>query len=107
MTYQTIDTANVTSLDGLLTYVSNQVPLFIPMMLFAIFMIITITTYFGTRRLRGDSDIWASATAGCLVSFVIGTFMTLGAGIINLPTLVSLVVFLIIGIVLLFTSRER
>ena len=46
MTYQTLTEFNATGMDGMLVYVATVVPIFIPLVLFSFFTIITLATYF-------------------------------------------------------------
>lgn len=105
--YTNIFDYNLTGVDNLLTYVAVQVPAFIPLLLFAIFFIITLSIYFGTKRLNGQGDFFASMAVGSLVTTVIAGLMTLKDGLINTYVLAFCVVLTIVSVVILIFSKER
>jgi len=106
MTYQTIQEYNATGLDGIFVYLANAVPLFIPMMLAAIFFLITLSVYFGTKK-YGTGDFFAAATAGGLVTSIIATIMTFTAGMVNLPVLMICIAVTILFFIGMMAKRER
>lgn len=112
MTYQTIfDYTNQTGtkgLTGILTYVATAVPLFAPILLFSIFLIIMFGSYYSSIRTRGYGDLLGSfAVAGVITALLsIILYMIQPAVVDTLTVLVSIIVA-IIGVVAIFTSNER
>lgn len=115
MAWQEFQSFNQTDLAGLFLYpagiknlTTGQVGIgFIPMILFALFVIVLFSTFFTQKRFTGREDFFASfATAGFFTA-VIALIMTLVDGLINNYTLTFTVVIAIIGVILLFFSRDR
>jgi len=102
----TIQDMNVTGLDGVLIYIANAVPIFIPTLLIAIWIGVTTVIYFGTRKF-GQGDIFVAFAAGGFLTFVIGVIMTLSFGIINNYTLVTIAGILIVSALIGLTKRNR
>lgn len=89
MAYQTLDSINTSEgLHTFYTYVNSTVPIFTPMVLFGLFMVMLLGSYFSALRLRGDANFSSHfAVSGFFIS-VIAVFMSFIPGMINLPTMV-------------------
>ena len=97
MTYTDLGTANVTTLSGLFVYISQEVPIFIPMMLLSLFLITLFASYYAQQRARGEGNFWGSfAVSGYLVS-VVSVVMSLIPDLINPFYVVVCIVIAIIG----------
>ncbi len=107
MAYTNAFDYNITGIDNILVYVATEVPMFIPLLLFTICLVITLGTFFGTKRLAGQGDFFASLTVGSLVTTVLAGFMTLRDGLINSYTLAFCVVLSIVCVAMLMFSKER
>lgn len=105
-TYLTIQEYNVTGLDGILIYLSTAIPLFIPIMLIAIYLAVSMMIYLGTRKF-GQGDIFAALSAGGFFTAVVGTMMTLTFGVINYYVLTMVILILILSFIILFLRRNR
>lgn len=107
MALQTIQEFNVTTLDGLFIYVMTISPVFVPIMLFSIFMVVALGTFFSQQRLTGRGDFAASfATAGWFVTIISAGILSLVSNLVNVTTLVVCVSVSIIGtIILLYSDR--
>ena len=105
--YQTFTEFNNTGMDGLFLYPASVVPSFIPLVLFALFVITLMATFFSQKRLSGRGDFLASFSVASFFTAVIAFSMTLVDGLISLPTLVITVAVAIIGVVLLITGKEK
>jgi len=107
VTYTEIGNVNITGFDEIIVYVATAVPIFIPAMLIAVFIMFTFAIYFGTRKFSGQADFWSAASAGGFVTTVIGTIFTFTAGIINKYTLSILTILFILSFVFLLPKRNR
>lgn len=105
--YQTWEEFNKTGVDNILVYASQTVPVFIPFFLFVLFLIITMGTYYSTRKLGGEPDFFASATIGAFIVSITALLLTLKEGIINTYTLMVICIITTIMFVLLFWSKSR
>jgi uncharacterized membrane protein YiaA len=94
-------------MDNVLLYVATVLPSFVPIFLFMLALVITLGTYFGSRRLGEEGDFFASATVGTFITTILAYFMTLKEGLINLPTLVTCFVITLICFIMLFVTRGR
>lgn len=106
-TYQTLDDANVTSLAGLLSYVSDAVPIFVPMLLFTIYVISGLASYFSQQRLTGEGDLFASLASAGLLTFVVSIIMSLIPNFINITYVIICLVVAIVGGIIYFFSQDK
>lgn len=107
MVYQTFQEFNNTGLTGLFLYPASVWNGFIPLVLFALFSIVFMSTFFSQKRLTGRGDFLASfAVAGYFIA-VVSFVMSMVEGLISLPTLVICVTIAIIATILLITNTER
>jgi hypothetical protein len=107
MTYETLDSINTSEgLHTLYTYANSVVPILTPLLLFGLFLIVMMVSYFSSIRLRGDANFSASfAVAGFFIATV-GTFMSFIPGMINLTTLVVCYGIAIIGFMWLILDKN-
>ncbi len=77
MTYKTLE--NVTDLDlkGLLQFPSQDTPIFWPMILFAIFMVFTLSTFFREVSREGKGKILSSLAVAGFVTTAMATIFSL------------------------------
>ena len=94
-------------LQRMFLYAADTVPLFTPLILVALFLIVALGSFYSQTRLGGRGDFWSSfAIAGYVIS-VVAAVMTLVDGLIDLNTLVIVFAVTIIGTLLLFISKRR
>ena len=105
--YKTLDEVNTT--EGVYTifqYVSNEVPIFSPMILFAFFIIACLGSYYASIRNSGRGNLSASfAVAGFLTSILATLFSFLN--MVNSTTVVLTYVVSILGVLWLFFSGDN
>lgn len=77
MTWLTIKDTGLTGLDGLIIYCANAWAGFTPLVLFCIFLIVLLGSYFIGKKTEGDGNIAGSFFAASFFTLVIATFMTL------------------------------
>ena len=107
MAFNEISNMNITGLDGMLSYVANEVPIFIPAMLFLLWLAIALLIYFGTRKFAGQGDFFAGLASSGFFIVVLGTVMTFSFGIINVWTLSTTIGIAIFSVIALFIGRRR
>jgi len=107
MVYETLDSINTSEgLHTLYTYANSVVPILTPLLLFGLFLIVMMVSYFSSIRLRGDANFSASfAVAGFFIATV-GTFMSFIQGMINITTLVVCYGVAIIGFMWLILDKN-
>lgn len=106
--YQTFAQFNQSGLAGLLTYPAHIVPIFIPLVLFALFIVTLMGTFFSQQRLSTRGGDWVSSFAvACFFVGVIAYMMSLVEGLINLPTLTVAIGIGVLGLALLLYSKDR
>lgn len=105
MTYNTV---NVTTMSGLIGTVATEVPAFIPMTLFSLFVISLMASYYSQLRMRGFADFWMSwAVSGYFVS-VVAIIMSLNKTIPISPFIVlTCIVISIIGTIMIFFGKDE
>jgi len=108
MEYPTLG-ENVNTSEGLhnLLVYTNTVTdgMFTPLLLFAIFMIMTLGIYFSQQRLTGKGDFPVAFAGGSFFIFAISIILGLASGVINLLTTVVVIVVNVIAIIFLLTSK--
>jgi len=107
MVYETIDSINTS--EGIHTfyiYANGVVPILTPMILFGIFIVTLLGSYFSIMRTRSDANFSASfAVAGFFVS-IIAIFMSFIPGMINLTTMVICFSLAFIGFLWLILDKN-
>jgi len=106
MAYLTFQQYNQTGIAGLLTYPSEVVPQFVPLVLIALFSIVLLSTYFGQKRIVGRGDLISSFAVAGFFTAVISITMTMVDGLINLATVITAIGVAVIGIILLFVTDK-
>ena len=104
MAYQTFQEYNQTDLTGLFTYPASVVPAFTPLILFALFLISLLASYFSQKRLTGRGDFMASFAVAGFFTAIVAIIMSLVPGLINMLTLVTCIIVAIIGVILLLVK---
>ncbi|MBA7492154.1 hypothetical protein ES702_02703 [subsurface metagenome] len=108
MAYQTFQSFNQTGLAGLLTYPAAVVPQFIPMLLFAIFSITYMGTYYSQGRLTGrGGDFFSSFALAGFFTAIISILMTLVQGLIGIPTVAICIGISVVSALLLLVTKAR
>ncbi len=105
--YQTFQQHNQTDLAGLFVYPADIVPLFIPLLLFILFAIVMMGTYFSQRRLTTKGDFLSSFVTASFFVAVVASVMTLVDGLINLLTLSITYGVFIISVMFLLFSEDK
>ena len=108
MVYTELTDVNTTEgLHKLLVYVSDVVPIFVPMMLFSFFLIFTLGIYFSQMRLRGRGNFFVAVAVGSYITTLLAFAMSLIEGLISRE--IILIVLTITGIVtmLLLVFRDK
>jgi len=104
--YLTIADYNISSADQYFGYVATVVPIFIPLMLFSLFIIISLATYFSKKRLTGFGDFPASFAVAGFVTTITAVLLSLFSNVINPLTIGICIIVTVIGVIWLFFSRE-
>jgi hypothetical protein len=106
MVYTDMVSQNITSISGLFVYVSQAVPIFIPLLLMSLFVIVSLGSFFAQRRLTGTGNFWGSfAVAGYFIAVVSGV-MSLIPNLINSFVVVICIVIAVIGTAMLIHSGD-
>jgi len=110
MTYQTLDnlTSNGTSSDlvNIFTLPSINFPIFYPILLFAIFLIISLSLFFRQVEREGRSDIMANLATSSFVTSLIALSMSI-FGIIGSTTTVYVFGVSIVFIVIYLLTDKK
>jgi len=105
--WTTLDSVNTSAgIHTLLTYSADVVPIFIPLTLFAFFLISCVGSYYASVRISNTGDFPASFAAAGFITSLLATSMSLIPGLINLTTLISVFGVTILGVLWLFFSRN-
>ena len=104
MTYSTLE--NITDLDlkGFLQFPSTDTIIFYPLILFAIFMVFTLSTFFKEVRREGKGNILSSLAVAGFVTTAIGVIFSL-LELINVEIVViTFVISLVFQVIYLLTK---
>lgn len=107
MAYTEIQSFNITGIEGLLLYAAEVVPIFIPLALLSLFLIVLFGTFFSMQRVSGKSDFLSSFAVAGWFTTIIAFILSLNVGLVNLLTLTICIVVSVIGAILLITSGDR
>lgn len=91
----------------LFIYAAEVVPIFIPLVLFALFIISCLGSFFAQKRLTGRASFPASFAVGGFITLLVAFMMTLIDGLINTSTLIVTLLVAMVGIFWLIFSRDR
>ena len=105
--YETFAEFNQTDLAGLFLYPAHIWEGFIPLVLFGLFSIVTLSTFFSQQRLSGKGDFFVSFAVAGFFTSIVAFSMKLVEGLINTYTLITTFIIAIIGVVLLFVSKSN
>lgn len=81
--------------------------IFVPLLLFSLFMITSMGTYFSSKRLFGKGDFVASFCVAGFLTAIVAIIMTAMPNVINTYTVVVAIAVAIIGFVWLIISRNE
>lgn len=106
MTYPTLETINGTGIVGILQTVSEAVPIYPALLLFAIWSILTLGMLFASIRRIGKGDFVACLAVGGFVTTIIAFMMQLIPNFITNATIIPVVVLEIIAVILLLAKQD-
>jgi hypothetical protein len=96
--YQDILTYNANSTSELLSIVSNQLPFLFPLILFCVFLLVLMGSYFAQSRIKGFGDILSSFAVSGIFIGILAVFMLLvNPPILDIFSGVICIVLAIIG----------
>ena len=102
MVYQTIGDFNATGIDGLFLYVANVVPIFMPLLLFGIFIVV----FFGTLMNTPGRNFQASFAVAGIITLLATFLLSLIAGLVNPIVLVVVFAVTVIGVIMLLLNKD-
>ena len=106
MPYQTLQEANVTGLDGVFAYSASVVPILPALILFGIFLVVTLGSFFALRKQMGTANFAASFAVGGFVTAIVAIWFSLLDGFVGLTTVVVCVAIDILGFIWLIFSEK-
>lgn len=89
----------------LFLYVNEQVPIFVPTLLFSIFLFIFLTGSTQEYFRRGDTEIMKWATVASLITSGTATFFTFITGLVTLDVLVITYTITALFTLIYFTTK--
>ncbi len=99
----------VNSSEGIHTlfqYTSEIVPMFVPMVLFSLFLIVFLGSFFASKRV-GSSSATASFAAASYLTTIVAFFMSLIPNFINQSTvIITLMISILASLFLFFGSKN-
>jgi hypothetical protein len=75
--------------------------------LFPLFIIILLSTFFGTKYLTGRGDIWASFASASFINIIVSTILSLtNPPLVSENILASGISIFIIAVIILIVTRD-
>jgi|SRR6056297_1452724 len=107
MAYKEITDMNGTNttMTDIFTYSADVVPIFVPLVLFSIFLISVLGSYFASKRATGRGDFPASFAVGSWLTAIISIVFSLIPNFIRTGTVIFCVALAILGSIWLYISR--
>ena len=104
MTYQTLE--NITDLDlrGLLQFPSQDTIIFYPLILFAIFMVFTLSTFFREIRREGKGNLLSSLAVAGFVTTAMATIFSLLELVQPITVVITFVISIVFQVIYLLTK---
>lgn len=104
--YATMESLNATGMNGILSVASTAVPILPGLILFALFIIITMGSYWAETRRKGRGDLPASMAGAGFVTCVVAFLMSMIPNFITNVTIVPCVILEILFVFFLLGSRD-
>jgi len=106
MTYEELSNRNTSEgLHVLVQYVSDVVPMFIPMVLFSFFIIVLGGIYFNTRR-EGKPDFFSAFAVAGYATLLVALVLSVIPGVIDMVTIGICVIITIAGTLGLWMHKK-
>ncbi len=106
MAYTQLESLGDISLRQLLNFPNLDTPIFYPIMLFVIFIIFTMATFFRELKREGRGNIMSSLAIGGFVTTVIAFIFSLLGLVQTAIVITTLVISLIFEVLFLLTGRK-
>ncbi len=104
--YQTLDNITNLTLEGFMQFPTTDTPLFYPFILFAIFLVMTLLTFFREIRREGKGNFLSSLAVGGYVTTVIAIIFSLMNLVQSRVVIYVLVISVVFQAIYLLTRRE-
>lgn len=105
MAYKEIGDFNTTGVQSIFQYSAEVVPIFIPLILMAVFLVSTLGSYFAQMRRDNQGDFPASFAVGSWITAIIALVLSLFENLIRTGTVVTTIALAIAGMIWLYVSR--
>ena len=106
MTYTQLESLGDIGLRELLNFPNLDTPIFYPTMLFVIFIIFTMATFFREVKREGRGNIMSSLAIGGFVTTVMAFIFSLMGLIQTAIVIITLVISLVFEVIFLLTGRK-
>jgi len=106
MAYQQLENLSDISLRSVLQYPNLATPMFWPIILFTIFMVMTLTTFFRELKREGRANFLSSLAVGGYFTLAVSVSFTL-LGLITYQIVVIVLVFAVIFQVIYLLSNKN
>lgn len=106
MTYTQLEDIGELNLRTLLNFPNLDTPIFYPVMLFVIFMVFTMGSFFREVKREGRGNLMASLAVGGYITTAIAFILSLLTLVQNMVVVVTLVISLVFQVIYLLTKRK-
>lgn len=107
--YKELATTNLSvGIHAVFQYVAEIVPIFFPLLLFALFIVYTVGSFLLQKEQTGNSNLFSSLVVGGYLTAITAFVINLIPGLVNpLVPVITLVISLILTLVFFVTRRKR
>lgn len=106
--YRTLDDVNTSAgIHTIFQYSAETVPILVPLILFAAFIISCVGSFYAQTRFSGKGNLPASFAVGGLFISALSIFLSFIPGMINLPTIATCGAIAIAGVLWLFFNSTN
>ena len=106
MAFEEISSRNMSEgFHVLFQYVSDVEPIFFPFLLFAVFIIVSLGSYFAQKELTGRGNFLASLSVAGYITTIVAYVLSLIPGVVNVFTIAVCLVVTIIFTLLLILQK--
>jgi len=107
MAYTQLESINATNISAILSYTNDINPGFWPLVLFGVWIIGTLGSYFSQKRLSGTGDFFGSAAVSSYLVTVMALFLSFIPGVLDISVLI-ISLSISMGITILFLiSKDK
>ena len=105
MTYTGLDNLTSTDFSDLMTFPSIDTPIFYPLIIFCIFIVLTVGSYFREKESKGEGNFLSSMAVASVITITLSTILRLLEWISRDILIMNLAIGLVLIALYLLTDK--